>query len=108
MKIFRTNESALQELNLADNSLTDRNIEELSSVFKNERRLCLESLNLSQNPKCRPLAIANLLSALSSNSNVPISRLYLNGSDLDVSPKTATTVPGSAWHLSKAFVTLLT
>ena len=82
----------------------DRNIEEISSIFKQERKLSLESLNLAQNVKCKPIAFANLLCSLSNNSNVPLSRLILNGNDLEVSQKSNSQ---ATYQLTKAFVTVL-
>lgn len=40
---------------------------------------------------------------------MPISRLNLNGNDLDVSPKTAgsSVTPSAAYHLTKAFTALI-
>jgi len=34
LQIFKVSGSMLQELNLADNQLVDRNLEELSTIFK--------------------------------------------------------------------------
>ena len=79
-------------------------MEELANVFKLERKLSLTSLNLASNPKCKPQAIATLLSSLSSNSAVPISRLILNNNDMEVSKKTNV---GVYQRLTKAIIALL-
>ena len=73
-------------------------------MFKQERKINLSSLNLAQNSKCKPIAFANLLCSLSNNNNVPISRLVLNGNDLEVSQKSSNS---ASFHLTKAFVALL-
>mmetsp|Transcript_35026 Transcript_35026/g.46086 ORF Transcript_35026/g.46086 Transcript_35026/m.46086 type:complete len:150 (+) Transcript_35026:2230-2679(+) len=79
-------------------------MEELSAVFKQDRKLSLSSLNLAQNVKCKPMAFATLLSSLSNNNNVPLSRLVLNGNDLEVSQKSG---QSACFHLTKAFVGVL-
>lgn len=85
---MKANNSVLQELNLSDNQLVDKNLEDLVQVFKCERKLSLTTLNLASNPKCKPMAFATLMSSLVNNNSVPISRLVLNNNDLEVSKKT--------------------
>ena len=65
----------------------------------------MESLNLAHNAKCKPIAFANLLCSLANNNNVPISRLNLNGNDLEVG--SAKSPNSASWHLTKAFMTVL-
>jgi len=74
-------------LNLSDNQLVDKHIEELSNAFKQDKKLTLTSLNLATN-KFKPSGIATLMCALSNNSTVPINRLILNNNDFEVSKKT--------------------
>jgi len=47
--MFRTGDSDLQELNLSDSQLTDKHLEEMANVFKQDRKLNLSILNLSAN-----------------------------------------------------------
>ena len=91
LSIFRTGDSDLQELNLSDSQLTDKHLEEMANVFKQDRKLNLSILNLSANSKCKPSAFAHIIASLANNSQVPISRLILNNNDLEVSKKTNST-----------------
>jgi hypothetical protein len=87
LHLFKEEKCVLQELNLSDNQLVDKHIEELSNTFKQDRKLTLTSLNLAAN-KFKPSGIATLMFALSNNSSVPINRLILNNNDFEVSKKT--------------------
>ena len=49
IQIFKEESCVLQELNLSDNQLMDKHMEELANAFKSERRLSLTSLNLASN-----------------------------------------------------------
>ena len=82
----------------------DKHFEELANVFKQERRLTLTSLNLANNPKAKPFAIATLMLSLSNNSCVPINRLILNNNDLEVSKKSCST---ASFQLTRAIIAML-
>ena len=72
-------------------------MDELAATFKSEQcKLSLTSLNLANNQKCKPFAIATLMNSLANNSSVPINRLILNNNDMEVSRK----------HSSAAYLTL--
>ena len=79
-------------------------MEELAATFKLERKLSLNSLNLSNNQKCKPFAIATLLCSLANNSAVPINRLVLNNNDMEVSRKNSV---AAYIALTKAIISML-
>ena len=79
-------------------------MEELAATFKLERKLSLNSLNLSNNQKCKPFAIATLMCSLANNSAVPINRLVLNNNDMEVSKKNSV---AAYIALTKAIISML-
>lgn len=79
-------------------------MEELAATFKLERKLSLNSLNLSNNQKCKPFAIATLMCSLANNSAVPINRLVLNNNDMEVSRKNSV---AAYIALTKAIISML-
>ncbi len=77
----------IQELNLSECQLVDRQLEDLAHVFKLGRKLNLTHLNLSANTKCKPFAFSHIVASLANNNHVPISRLILNNNDFEVNQK---------------------
>ena len=73
----------LLELNLAYNSLTDKQLEDLANVFTSEtERLPLQVLNLAHN-KLTTTGVSILLEALTKSSAGNVQRLILDKSDLE-------------------------
>ena len=66
LRIFN-DESAIEEINLSDNQLQDKHIEELSTVFATCKRLNLTSLNIGSN-KFKHRGAAALLQTLNANN----------------------------------------
>ena len=81
LRIFDS-DCVLQELNLSENQLQDKHIEELATKISTSKRLQLTSLNIGSN-KFSHRGVASLLSTLSNNTKIPISKLILNNNILE-------------------------
>ena len=75
--------TSLEELNVASNSLTNKNIEELAQTIKNCSRSMLQRIDLSCN-KLSAKAFLVMIQALRSNSKLKISHLIMDRTNLEM------------------------